>query len=208
MHASPTATPQFPLLRWVALAWLAVWVPAYWSTWGSENFLLLCDVSVFVACAAIWMGRPLLLSSQAVATLLTGAVWALDVGWRLAAGTHFFGGTEYMFDAGFPLAVRLLSLYHVALPALLLWTLRRTGYDRRGWLLQSGIAGAVLVTSRLVAPERNLNFAFRDPIFDRAWGPAPVHLALILGFLVVLFYWPAHVLLRRLLPPPEKPRPD
>ena len=66
----------FPRLRWAALVWLAVWTPAYAVVWGWRNFLLLCDLSVFLACAGIWRASPLLLSSQAVASLIIGLAWA------------------------------------------------------------------------------------------------------------------------------------
>src|SRR5712692_1999133 len=101
-------------MRWAALAWLAVWIPAYASVWGPRNFLHLCDVAVLLTCAGLWLGSPLLLSSQAVSSILADAVWAVDAGSRLFLGRHLFGGTEYLWDASFPLAVRLLALLHLA----------------------------------------------------------------------------------------------
>ena len=68
----------FPRMRWAAAAWLAVWIPAYASVWGPRNFLLLCDVAVLLTCAGLWLGSPLLLSSQAVSSILADAVWAMD----------------------------------------------------------------------------------------------------------------------------------
>ena len=49
--------------------------------------------------------------------------------------------------------------------------------------------------SSFLSAELNLNYAYRDPIFHRAWGPAPLHLAVIFIPLVALIYWPTHVLL-------------
>ncbi len=106
-------------------------------------------------------------------------------------------GTEYMWDASFPLAVRLLSLFHVAWPALLLWALRRVGYDRRGFALQIAIAGALFVVSRFAGAAANLNFAFRDPIWGLSLEPAALHLAATLAFIVAVFYLPVHVALSR-----------
>jgi hypothetical protein len=106
-----------------------------------------------------------------------------------------------MWDARFPLWVRLLSLFHVVLPMLLLAALRRAGYDRRALLLQSGIAMVILLVSRFFGPTQNLNYAFADPIFHRAFGPAPVHLALIFAALAGIIYWPTHLLLARAFPP-------
>jgi len=190
----------FPRLRWVAVLWLAVWLPAYWRVWGGANFLHLCDVTVILTCVGLWFGNSLLLSSQAVASLVVDLAWTLDVAWRLVLGKHLIGGTEYMWDARFPLWVRLLSVFHLFWPLLVVWTLRRVGYDRRGWLLQSAIAAVLLVLSRLLQPALNINFAYRDPLFGRAWGPAPVHLAVILLGAIVVIYWPTHLVLARVLP--------
>ncbi|MFL5380440.1 MAG: hypothetical protein ACJ787_21190 [Myxococcales bacterium] len=190
----------FPRARWAALLWLLVWIPVYASVWGFANFLHLCDVAVILTCAGLWTGSALLLSSQAVSSLVTDLLWDIDAGSRLLAGTHVFGGTEYLFDPSFPLAVRLLSLFHVVWPALLLWSLGRVGYDRRGFPLQVALASVLLVGSRFAGPALNLNYAFRDPIFHRSFGPAPVHLAVSILGLAALIYLPAHLGLARLFP--------
>jgi hypothetical protein len=179
----------------MSLMWLAVWVPSYAFYWGWANFLHLCDVAVLLTCIGFARGDVLLLSSQAVSSLVGDLLWCLDAGWRLFAGTHLFGGTEYMWDTRFPLWVRLLSLFHAVLPALLLAALCRTGYDHRALRFQSGIAAVLLVASRLVGSTRNVNYAFTDPIFHLAFGPAPVHLAVIFVALTAVIYWPTHLLL-------------
>jgi len=193
--------PAFPKFRWFALGWLAVWFPAYWHTWGFENFFLLCDLAVFVAVWGLWTGRPLLLSSQAVSMLFVGVLWVADLVSYGIFGWHIFGGTAYFWDPQYPLWVRLLSLYHIGLPVAMVWGLGHTGYDARGWQLQSALALIVTFASRLGSPEKNLNFAFREPLFNQQWGPAPVHLLIVSSLLIALIYFPTHLLLSRWLPP-------
>jgi hypothetical protein len=94
-----------------------------------------------------------------------------------------------------------MSLFHVALPVVLVWAVRRAGYDRRAPWLQLALAAPVLVASRLMGPAENPNFAFADPFFGRAWGPAPLHLAVILGGLAVI-YGITHLALRRIAAAP------
>ena len=201
MNQSPHPS-LFPLwVRWAGLVWLAVWVPSYALYWGWANFLHLCDVAVLLTCIGFALSDVLLLSSQALSSLIGDLLWCLDVGWRFFTGRHLTGGTEYMWDTRFPLWVRLLSLFHVVLPMLLLAALRRAGYDRRALLLQSGIAMVILLVSRFLGPTQNLNYAFADPIFHRAFGPAPVHLALVFAALFTIIYCPTHVLLARSFPP-------
>ncbi|HET7786839.1 MAG TPA: hypothetical protein VFL36_12775 [Myxococcales bacterium] len=195
----------FPRMRWAAAAWLVVWVPAYASVWGFANFLHLCDVAVIVTCAGIWSGSALLLSSQALFSIFADLLWDVDVCSRLISGRHLFGGTEYLWQPGFPLFVRLLSLFHVVQPLVLLWCLRRVGYDRRGLPLQAAITLCALVASRAFGPALNLNYAFRDPLWNRQVGPAPLHLALISGAMILFLYLPAHLLLTRLFMRRERP---
>lgn len=183
-------------LRLAAAVWLVLFIAVYGWAYGAANFIRLCDVAVIFTCLGILSGSALLVSSQAVSSLLVDLAWDLDLLWRLLFGRHLIGGTEYMWDARYPLWVRLMSLFHVAWPPLLFTVLRRLGYDPRGFALQCGIAAIVLVASRFVLPGENLNFAHRDPFFHRAWGPAPVHLALTFAVLVAAVYWPTHLLLR------------
>jgi hypothetical protein len=108
-----------------------------------------------------------------------------------------------MWDARFPLALRLLSLFHVVWPPLLWWALRRVGYDRRALLAQSVFALAVMAVSAAAMPGANLNFARRDPFWHRAWGPPWLHVALTFAGLVTLVYAPTHALLARVMPRPR-----
>jgi hypothetical protein len=198
------APPAFPRLRWVLLAFVAIWLPSYWVVWGWRNFLQLCDVTMVLTAVAIWRGNVWLLSSQAVGTLVVNALWVLDVGARLLAGRHLVGGTEYMWNAAFPAWVRALSLFHLALPVLHLWCLRRTGYDRRAWRLEGAVAAVVFVVARLLAaPETNPNFLFTGPVFHHPVGPPLVHVAVVWLVQIVVLMLPVHLVLRRWLPAPR-----
>jgi hypothetical protein len=174
---------------------MVVWLPAYFKVWGWANLLHLCDVAVILTFIGLWLGNPLLLSSQAVSSLMPGVFWISDVGWRLATGRYLIGGTDYMFDSHYPLWVRLLSTFHVGLPIVLLWTLRKVGYDRHALALQAVIAAILLIAGRFLSADLNMNYAHKDPVWHRAWGPGPVHLLVTLVVLTVAIYWPTHLLL-------------
>ncbi len=94
--------------------------------------------------AALLGENRLVLSSPALAAPVIGLAWAVDAGWRVVTGAHLFGGSEYMWDPQNPLFTRLLSLCHLAWPVLVVVLVRRVGYDKRGWALQSGIAAGRL----------------------------------------------------------------
>ena len=190
-------------VRWAAAAWLAIWAPAYWLYYGPLVFLNLCDIAVILTCVGLWRGSALLLSSQALSSLVIDFAWLLDLAWRAATGRHLIGGTEYMWDATYPVWLRALSLFHLLLPVALLWGLRRVGYDRRALALQSALALVVLAVSRATAPELNVNFAFRDPFFGRAWGPGPLHVLAIFGGLMAV-YGATAIALGRIFPPAQR----
>ena len=87
--------PRIPL--WVKLAytaWMAVWIPVYWTHAGPTNFLWLCDVANFLIGLALWAESPLLMSSQAVGVLFVQILWCGDYFGRLILGFHPIGGTE------------------------------------------------------------------------------------------------------------------
>jgi hypothetical protein len=196
---------RFPVLRWAGLAWLIVWVPYYSRGWGWANFLHICDVAIFLTVLGIWVESPLLIASQAVAVLVPDAAWCLDAAWRVFFGHQLIGGTEYMWDAKISLFLRLLSLYHLALPLVLVWAISRIGYDRRGLWYGLATFALTLIASRMAPASQNINFAFLDPFLRRSWGPAPVHLAVILAGATVLGFIPTHLALRRFPPPPAQP---
>src|SRR5687768_13171701 len=114
--------PQaFPALRWAGVAWIAVWAPLYFWRYGPNVFLNLCDVALFLTALGLWRGSPLLLSSQALSSLVVDAAWMIDLAWRAVIGRHLMGGTEYMWDPQYPVWLRALSLFHLLLPVVLVY---------------------------------------------------------------------------------------
>ena len=182
-------------------AFVLVWAPIYWVAYGPQNFLWFCDLANFLIAIALWLESPLLFSAQAVSVLVVQLIWVIDVGVAALSGTHPIGGTEYMFDSALPLRLRMLSLFHIAQPPILLWALWRLGYDRRGWLLQAGIAWVVLpLTFALTGPEENINWVwgvFGQP--QSALDDRVFFLSVCLGY-PLLLYLPSHLLLQRLYP--------
>jgi hypothetical protein len=127
--------------------------------------------------------------------LLFQTLYTIDLAGALLTGHHPFGGTEYMFDRGIPLPVRLLSLFHVVTPPLLLWAIRRLGYDRRGWKLQTLTTWIIVPINYFWRPDLDVNWA-RGPFFREQHAiPGSVYL---FGYLIVvplIIYYPTHRLL-------------
>lgn len=184
-------------VRWGALIWLAVWVPAYWHAWGPVNFLHLCDLAVLLTCIGLWTSNSLLLASQAVSSIVVDLIWTADAASAVFSKHQLIGGTEYLLDAHIALWIRLLSLFHIVLPVVLLWALTRVGYHRRAWALQTAIVIGTFVASRFTNPAANVNYAFRDPFWHKQLGPAPVHILLCILAMAIVVYLPTHLILLR-----------
>ena len=141
--------------------WMSVWVPVYWQNNGPSNFLWICDFANWAIFAALWLESSLLLSSQLAGILLIQLVWAVDFGGQLLFGVHPVGGTEYMFDDAKPLWLRGLSFFHLWTVPLLIWLVRRVGYDQRGWRVQTAIAAALFPLGVVAGTrEQNLNWMY------------------------------------------------
>jgi hypothetical protein len=114
-----------------------------------------------------------------------------------------------MFDSGSPLFVRLLSLFHVWLPALLLWLVPRLGYDPRAFWVWTGLGTILLLVSYFLLPAPpapaatpalpvnvNLVYGFSDAA-PQPWMPPLAYLGLLIIAMPLLCYLPVHLLLRR-----------
>lgn len=172
---------------------MAIWIPAYWHFNGPANFLWFCDVANFIVLVALWRESRLLFSTAAVGVLLIQVIWIVDFASALLTGSHLVGGTEYMFDAADPLWLRGCSLFHVWVPALIVWGLVRFGYDRRAAWLQSALALVVLPASFFAAPpEKNLNWLWAPFGVEQTLMPPWLWLLASLLLYPLVLFFPTH----------------
>jgi hypothetical protein len=117
----------------------------------------------------------------------------LDFVVLLVSGVELTGLTAYMLDEDRELYLRLLSLFHVAMPPILLWLVWRWGYDRRAFPLQSLLVIAVIpATWLLTDPDRNVNWVHGyAQIGFIDLHPLLYLVGLTLG-LILLVLWPTH----------------
>jgi hypothetical protein len=185
---------------WLKLLWTAcviLWIPLYYRQYGPQNFLYFCDLGNLFITAALWLESPLIFSWQATGLLLFQTLFTIDLACALLSGRHPIGGTEFMFDPHIPLPIRLLSLFHVVTPPLLLWAIRHLGYDPRGWKYQTLTTWIVVPTNYFWRPEYDVNWT-RGPFFhEQHVGPGPVYLLAYLLALPAFVYFPTHLLLSR-----------
>jgi len=192
---SPGHLPLWLKIGWTV--WLLPWIPIYWMQYGAQNFLYFCDLGNLLIAAGLWTESALIFSWQACGLLLFQTLYTIDLLSAAFSGTHVLGATEFMFDARLPLLVRLLSLFHVVTPPLLLWTIWRLGYDWRGWKFQTLTTWIVVPINFFWRPQYDVNWA-RGPFFrEQHLIPGSVYLVAYLIIVPVAVYWPTHLLLRQ-----------
>jgi len=193
----PERQSRIPLalkLIWTVL--VLVWVPVYWRQYGPQNFLFFCDIGNLLITVGLWLESRFILSWQAVGLLVFQTLYDIDLLVALVSGHHATGGTEYMFDPAIPVFVRALGLYHIVVPVLLLWAVRRLGYDLRGWKLQTLLMAVVVPINFFWHPGANVNFA-RGIGHEQHMMPSWLYMVGYLIVAPVLIYWPTNLALRR-----------
>jgi len=182
--------PLWLKLLWTA--WVVVWVPVYWHAYGLQNFLFYCDLGNLFITAGLWLESPLLFSWQATGLLLFQTLYTIDLASALVSGHHLIGGTEFMFDTNVPPWIRLLSLFHVVAPPLLLWAILHLGYDPRGWKYQTLNTWVVVPINYFWRPQYDVNWA-RGPFFhEQHVIPGLLYLLLYLITVPAVVYFPTH----------------
>jgi len=176
--------------------WVLAWIPVYWRQYGLQNFLYFCDLGNILIAIGLWLESPLIFSAQATGLLLFQTLYTIDLASAILSGWHIIGGTEYMFDPHVPLFIRLLGLFHVVMPPLLLWGVWRLGYDKRGWKFQTVLTWIVVPINYFWRPEFDVNWA-RGPFFhEQHILPGPLYLLAYLVVVPLAVYWPTHLLLQ------------
>jgi hypothetical protein len=180
---------------WLKVVWTAcviAWVPLYWRQYGSQNFLFFCDLGNLFIVAALWLESALIFSWQATGLLVFQILFTVDLAVAFLNGRHLIGGTEFMFDPQVPLPIRLLSLFHVVTPPLLLWAIHRVGYDPRGWKYQTLTAWIIVPINYLWRPQYDVNWARGLFFREQHVVPGSVYLLAYLIIVPAAIYYPTH----------------
>jgi hypothetical protein len=179
-------------------AYVGVLVPVYFVHYGPGNFLWFSDLAVIGMVPALWGERRLLTSMIALSILLPEIPWNVGYLVRLATGRELFGLSAYMFDRKKPRWLRALSLFHVWLPGLAFWMLRRIGYDPRAFRAQLVAGEAALIASyALTRAEENVNWVYGPGDKPQKRIPRGLYFCAVLVFFPLCLWWPTHRILKR-----------
>jgi hypothetical protein len=209
--------PRNRIPRWLKLsytAFLAIMIPIYWRSYGPTNFLYFCDVALLLTLAGVWCESALLVSLPAVGIILPQMLWCADFVAQLC-GLKIVGMTAYMFDENRSLLLRGISLFHGWLPFLLLYLVRRLGYDKRALVGWSVICVALCLIAFFLLPPagaalsnpnipRNVNYVFgMDDAKPQNLLPPLGYLAAWIAALIGIIGIPSHLLLQKFFKSPQ-----
>jgi hypothetical protein len=191
---------EIPALAKVGSAsFLALIAAVYWRAYGPGNFLWLSDIGLACTVVAIVLESSLLASMAAVGVLVPELAWTVDF---LAKG-RLLGLAAYMFDSRLPLYLRGLSLFHLAVPPILIVLLYRYGYDDRALIWQTLVTLVALALSyALTAPTENVNWVFGPGREPQQMLPPLLYLGLEMVAISALVLLPTHFLLQWMFPGP------
>jgi hypothetical protein len=127
-------------------AFMALMVPTYIAHYPLINFLNLCHVHLFLVLASFLTDKYLFVSMSAVGILVILFLWCFDFICE-TMGTKFLGNTAYMYDEKRSLYMRSFSLFHVWFPFLLLYLIKKVGYDQRALYRELLLAKSICILS-------------------------------------------------------------
>lgn len=203
MPLQPASQNISAIPLWLKISYtlfVAILVPAYWKQHGPINFLWGSDIALIITLFGLWLESSLLVSMMALAVLIPELGWTVDFIIRIVAGPEIsdFRGTRYMFDPDIPFYVRCLSLFHVVMPALLLWSIHRLGYHRRALISQTLLCWIIYPLSYLMSdPAANINWVYGFGSEPQRWLSGPVYVLFLMALFPLALYLPTHLLLYR-----------
>lgn len=183
-------------LKLADTAFVAVLVVVYARTWGWANFLWFSDIALIVSVPALWLESSLLTSMMALAVLIADGLWIVSFVWQLVSGRRIIGLSDYMFDATKPRWLRALSLFHLWLPLLLLWSVARLGYAQHALIGMTLLCWVVLLICFFFTdPKENINWTFGFGGKRQTHRHPLAHLAFAMAAFPSMIYLPTHLLL-------------
>jgi len=176
-------------IKYFLTGFLIVLLPVYRRYYGTQNFLWLSDIGLFLTIIALWLQSTLIMSIAAVGLLAVELFWNVDFFAHLLFKKKISGLSDYMFDSKYPLSLRILSLFHIVIPSLWMVYFMHHQYDKHAICYFVPLYWVIItMTYWFTDPKENINWVF---VYKKRWWP----LLLAVGF-PLLIVLPTHVLLR------------
>jgi hypothetical protein len=196
---------KIPLwLKLIFTVLFSVTIPSNIIHYSAINLLWFCDISIIITFFGLWFESSLLISMAALASVATQLVWQVDYFFHLVSGQRLFGFSDYMFDANLSTYSKAVSLFHVWMPYMLLYSLHIVHYNRKALAGQTligcmAILLSFLLTNDMFGPAGNLNKVYglsdKEP---QTWMAPWLWLIVVMAYCFFCIYLPMHFLFSRL----------
>jgi hypothetical protein len=142
---------------------------------------------------AIWLKNRIISSMMAIGVLPIETLWLIS----LFSGGEFLGIANYMYDTDLPLWLRLLSFYHFAVIAAIIYMIYRFGYDKRA-LFPQVIFSLFIIYLTFVFGDKSENINMIYPPQDVSpYISEQTYLIAMPFILIMVFIIPTHFLLKK-----------
>ena len=177
------------LLALLLTLFVAIQVPIYLKNYGLGNFLWLSDIGLFLTVIALWLNSQLIMST-AMGLFPVEMVWVVDYFYRIIIRRPLLHVTDYMFDHKYSLFLRIISLFHLVIPAIWVGYCYTYGYDSNAIWYQCVLIWIILPLCYFFTnPDDNVNWVFVPRVNQWHWIPAYVWLIiLMIGFPLLIFF--------------------
>jgi hypothetical protein len=160
--------------------------------------LWLSHLGFFLTIIALLFQQPLFISIACVGLLPQELAWNIDFFYQLFVRSSLFGFADYMFNVKFPLFLRSLSLFHICLPIIWIWSIVHFGYWRKAALYATVLIWINLTLVYFFTnPADNINWVFMPLAYQWQFvSPFGWLMFLMIGIPVFIIA-PMHLLLKR-----------
>lgn len=174
-------------------------ISIYWWHYGAENFLWFSDISLFLTCIGLWLESNLIMSVLMVMLFPFEILWNIDFFMHVLTNHSLLDLTAYMFESDYSIFVRSLSLFHIIIPFIWLWTMYKWGYNKKAvWLAPILFCSVLFLTFFFTTPQKNINWIFAPEFYNLTWISSFDWILLLMTLAPFLIFWPMHVMLKRL----------
>lgn len=188
---------QHEIPLWIKISYTSLALiifPIYLYKYGVTNFLWFSDIAFFLMVPALLFKNRMLASMMAIGVLPIETLWLIS----LFSGGAFLGIANYMYDTDLPLWLRLLSFFHFAVIAAIIYMIYRFGYDKRALYPQIILSLFVIFLTHLFSDKsENINMIYRPEELS-GYISEQVYSSSMPIILIAVFIIPTHIILKKL----------
>lgn len=187
------------LIKLKVILWAIILFLYSTINYGLVTNLWLCQFSLIITAVGLILNNPLLISISTISIFGIHLIWILDF-LTVIFNLPGIKVTSFIFDSSTSTSNRILQMYHIWHPIILLFLTLKYGYDKRAFKYWGILCVTILFISFFIFNDRNLNVNFAYGFYnynDRNLYSFVIYCIILLVFLS----YPTHCYLSKLKHP-------